>query len=1029
MKFPLSQRVLFASLSLCLLACSPAMATSQDQPDTSSPPPPATQPKAPTAFSPTEIVIPGPLRSFLRMAGISQKVTPENVLPALARDVYVLGYQHGKRTEYLILLERYVRQAREIQAIATPNGDIHVAGCEDSAPLLHLLGYRLTNACGQKDLSLVTDNPERAFLTIDSGFPLARLEEALVANTPFTYSFSPTRVPVVLKPTDWANLGRSRKLSSDDVLDVLLGDPQVARLYWAFSKIDPETGQALLRSPGLWNLLAYAPVLDFYGSQICIRSHKVLVPGGNAAQSAWADLVGVSPSSSGDFVVRMLAQDKGWLAAYFDALARVDQAQQAHLTQGSRLKRLYEAFREPDPTAFAAGASFPRAPTLLVLFTRQQWMPDGQPRIPGSIDVWKQIVGKPARHWNHPEQLLEAMVSYSRIDTDSGPLQIYLSLGEVNSARPPQRSLSPETMLLMGRTFADFSSWYPTFSEFPELDDASITRFITLAQSMDRISNPQFRGNALGIFQANLGLWQIFARQGEIPRDQLNPSWQRVMDPFDKLGSPSQLVDSGYKSLGELMLVTTGKANRSQDELIYLLAGPPQKSAQGERIRTEIAGKILAVVDDQRLTSLDTIAELNEGLKAMANGTPPSKKMLTLAGELREFEMPRPIFTEGEKDQWAPGVYSQRHAELQMRTDLAKVIEQPGPPAKLDAARGQLAPFLRDTLVGLNYAYYEPPGSQILHINPLFVRSHDFSGDTVVGEEHIWQASTVFGMGAPAGGGAYLVGSLADLPYTLAQAEQDFIAPENVQALIWPELVPDLLGGATMSRWWNVNPHEMHAVALYQRSGEEILTASANSPQLQEKVLAILSDRMSPQRLQQLDQALQSKAIADELNHLLPADTFYLAVEFRERFPQEAASYGSASQALDKLSHQYPTEVSMERISRDFGIPHPVLAQTYGRELLNVKPFPAFSGYSSRLFGESWDSSNLYWARLADERNEPPAALNVLSPQLTRLMISKIFASDLEDWPAVIRAMHETGDDFLQGKTGLPPATETTAQR
>jgi len=105
------------------------------------------------------------------------------------------------------------------------------------------------------------------------------------------------------------------------------------------------------------------------------------------------------------------------------------------------------------------------------------------------------------------------------------------------------------------------------------------------------------------------------------------------------------------------------------------------------------------------------------------------------------------------------------------------------------------------------------------------------------------------------------------------------------------------------------------------------------------------------------------------------------------------------------------------------------LSQSYGQELLNVKPFPAFSGYSSRLFGESWDSTNLYWARLADQRSDSPVTLNVLSPLLTRLMISKIFADDYEDWPAVVRAMHEAGDDFLQGKVGPPPGTETTAQR
>src|SRR5947199_640734 len=138
-----------------------------------------------------------------------------------------------------------------------------------------------------------------------------------------------------------------------------------------------------------------------------------------------------------------------------------------------------------------------------------------------------------------------------------------------------------------------------------------------------------------------------------------------------------------------------------------------------------------------------------------------------------------------------------------MRTNLAKIIKSPSSSEQLVEARGQLVPFLRDTLVGLNYAYYEPPGAQILHNNPLFVRSHDFAGDTVAGLKSLWQTSQLFGVGSPAGGGAHLVGSLADLPYVLAEAEEDFIAPEHVEAPTWKEVVPVLLTSAILPRWWN----------------------------------------------------------------------------------------------------------------------------------------------------------------------------------------------------------------------------------
>ena len=81
-----------------------------------------------------------------------------------------------------------------------------------------------------------------------------------------------------------------------------------------------------------------------------------------------------------------------------------------------------------------------------------------------------------------------------------------------------------------------------------------------------------------------------------------------------------------------------------------------------------------------------------------------------------------------------------------------------------------------------------------------------------------------------------------------------------------------------------------------------------------------------------------------------------------------------------------------------------------------MKPFPASGGEDSRLFGESWESTNLYWARLADEMGYSPVMLNRLVPQLTSRMVSKIFATDLEDWSALQRAMQETGDEFREGQ-------------
>ena len=247
------------------------------------------------------------------------------------------------------------------------------------------------------------------------------------------------------------------------MVDILLHEPAVDRLYWALANTDAQTRNALQRSPGLGRLLPYGSILDFYGTRIYIRAGRVVVPGGSSAESGWRDLVDASPRSPGDFVLHLVDKDNGWLAVYYDTLSRVDAEQQAYLTASPRLRHLYEAFREPDPTAYPAKAVFRKAPALLMLFTRLQRGPDGEPRIPGNLDVWKQILAEKTQSkvahdwgkragWKRPEQLLEGMAAVAH-RYRNGPLQIYLTLNEVDRGRASDKRLSPETVLLLASKF------------------------------------------------------------------------------------------------------------------------------------------------------------------------------------------------------------------------------------------------------------------------------------------------------------------------------------------------------------------------------------------------------------------------------------------------------------------------------------------------------------------------------------------------------------------------------------------------
>ncbi len=1024
-----SLRPLFAVLAGGFLLSTPSVGRTASVPAQSEERAPAAQRTA---------RIPGPLAAFSRMASISQKATLEEVLPLLARNIVVQGYEYGrsrqgKPTEYLKLLKSYLEQARGLRALAGSDGLLQITTCAEAEPLLLILGFRFRQECGPV-ATLETAEPEKAFLAVDSGFPLVELEEALRRGTTFTYSAASTEVPVLFRPEDWAQGER-------DVVDTLIEDPALARLYWALSNVEEKTRWELWQAAGLQKLLPLAPVVDFYGSHLYIRSGRMVVPGGIAAEPAWKELVGASPQSPADFALRLLEKDEGWAAVFFDTLSRVPPGQQTYFTDARRLQRFYEAMRGKDLSPNPARSVFRPVADLLLLMTRLYLGPDGQPHVPGNLEVWKEIFrrmsdtrtvrdwAKRSGGWNRPEQLIEAMFGLTRVHSKNHPLQVYLLLLEMDRRRAPENRLTPATVRLLAEKFPRFGEQYTVLTEWSELDNAAITRFLAMNEELDRISDRMLRANAIGLSQATLGLWQILARQGQIPKADQNSSWQRVMFPFHGIKNSGQLFDAGRASLGEVLRAATGKPALSQEEIVLLLAGPNQTTTVGQQIRLELANRIRAVLDAQRLVSLNTLFSLADGLQEMAQGKAASEGLIRLAGQLREFERPRPIFTDRERSEWASGLHKNPHADVQMRTDLTPVMTRSGKsPDDLEEARGLLTPFFRDAVVGLNYAYYEPPGAQMMHSNSLLVRSHDFSGQMTPQREDSWQTPRMFGRGWSASGGAHLAGSLADLPYVLAQVEQDFIVPENVQALIWADLAPGLLVSAVLPRWWNVSPVELRAVTLYQRFGEDLVAAARADATLRQRLATILIGRMLPQRWERMEQALEAGQAEDALEQLLPSEAAFLASEFRRLHAAEAEAWGAAGKELETLSRQRPAEVSWERISQDFGVPHPTLVQTYARELLSLPLMPTFLGHSSRLLAESWESTNLYWARLAEESGHPPAMLHRLIPSLTHRMIEKIFATHLEDWPAVLRAMRETGEEFRLGKIGPSTKVQTASE-
>ena len=106
--------------------------------------------------------------------------------------------------------------------------------------------------------------------------------------------------------------------------------------------------------------------------------------------------------------------------------------------------------------------------------------------------------------------------------------------------------------------------------------------------------------------------------------------------------------------------------------------------------------------------------------------------------------------------------------------------------------------------------------------------------------------------------------------------------------------------------------------------------------------------------------------------------------------------------------------LTLRGLAQAFGSPKPTLANSYVPDLLQLRTFPTLMGYSSRIMAETWESNLLFYAALADEVNMPPAQLNVAVKDWTRQTVERIFATHLEDWPALLRSLRSVGDDVRE---------------
>jgi hypothetical protein len=991
---------------------------------------------APSTDSAGGATIPGPLRSFARMAAISPDSDPADLLPALARNVVTNGYQAShssealEQTEYLKLVHRYISQARELEALAGESKVVTIETCESPkvAELLRILGFRIRGGCGS-EVVLETVNASRAFLTTDSGFPVNELEQALRTNRPFSYDFHPTPVPVLFGAGFWQT---GMKDKEANFLEAFISDPSICRLYLGLSKLDPQTADALRKGVSFQRLRAFAHILDFFGGMFQIRNGKAVVPGAPRSVPAWADLVGANPDNGVQFYDRLIAKDDGWLCSLYDALARINGPVRDYLTDPARMKRFYTAVRGRITSPGPARPVFRSNTDMMLLTTRLRIDSNGRPHIPGNLEIWKNLfinhpqgkydakLSRLAANWKDPDDVLEALFALCRKSVENEPLKIFMAITDLDRNRTTP--LAPATVELLARDYRDYGSQYSIFAESGAVSDASIVDYLDTAAAINGVRDPLQRADAAGSLQSLVSLWQILVRQGTIPERDAGSVFASVLTGFHQLKGSREIFDATRGGLKALLAASgnSGDPSQPQERLVMVLSGGDTSDAE---TRDRLSREILRILDSQRIVSLDTIFQLADHLESIAGGTKLNTTLVNrLASRINEIQLPRLSLTGPERTAQITGYWTEKHIDQERKLNLRAAIEKAGSdPEKLRDVRGQLVPLLRDTLLALSYAYYAPPGAQILYTNPLFVRNHDFIGGP--GTSRTWRATDVMASGWPANAGGRLVGSLSTLPYALAEAEQNFLVPTQTQALIWGDLVPQMILSAKTPRWWNVTPAQMHWVGLHMRYGRELLGASAFEPDLRRQVVEALAQHAPPGRAEGVDQLLAAGEVREAAERVTPSELFLVA---REIASTKRDDNSAVAAELHQLADSMPAQINYGVISHAFGTPKPTLVNSYQPELLHLRTFPTLMGYSSRIMAESWESNTLYWAALADELSVRPTQLNVRIPEWTEKLVERIFASHLEDWPAVLKSLRTVGED-VRTQTRATVAAEQKA--
>ena len=375
------------------------------------------------------------------------------------------------------------------------------------------------------------------------GWDVPSAVDAFNDGTPVSFPVPEERVPSPLPLARWRAIAGAQ-FDADGALERLATDEQDSLLLGALDRLPPETAAvfsdddlAVLRREAAQPFFRFAPAL-------LVRGGAVVAPGGEAAEAAWAALVGASPREPAQFLRRLLTARDGRRAYLFAALAAAPPRVVAALRPATSLETLDSAVADAAPLvrfdrARSSAPGLDELLSALAPFADERGL-----ALPGGIAAWRWALPlgrpEPAPRGLAPSDDAAAFVADAlrlRVTVRGGPrFAAPRAIRLLALARRAPAVFTAEGLGLLAPAADRFPQALDVVADVAPRDPALAAALLKRFDEIDRLAEGPSKRALTASFDAGLEVLRLVSRAGALPAAARTTALRRWIDAHPAKG-------------------------------------------------------------------------------------------------------------------------------------------------------------------------------------------------------------------------------------------------------------------------------------------------------------------------------------------------------------------------------------------------------------------------------------------------------------------------------------------------------------